>query len=1428
MITGVVLARNEERNVITCLEHLRPHVDEVILIDMQSDDRTVELARPWVDQILSHEVIPNFDAARNIAIPAACHDWMWFVDADERISEATGQLVNRLVRERGDELTAITIPFKSYFCGQWMQHCGWWPGYTMPRILKRGTFSFAAQLHGGVHHQGPAVRVAPDPEVAVDHFSYESIEHYLEKLNRYTSTEAAQMASGGAVHDWREAMRHMVHELFNYYERNPGSLDGIRGWLLSWLSGQYRWLSHAKLIDIADRRDGESDLFGAPANLDEAFDAMADALAEARASTPQLPLGIVWRGPLWDPSGYADESRSFIKALAAGDREFAVEDVHWADATCDLPVGDKILLKALSNTRRPKYSATITNCICTLAAPVAGTSLNILRTTFETDRLPDGWLDYLLAYDEIWVISQHNYRAFVRSGVPPERLRVVPSCFDETFYHPEGEKSTLPEAMRGRFIFLSVFDWDLRKGWDLLLRAYVQAFRQDEGVGLLLKITRNHGHTLEEVQLQIDDVLQGAGWTLADRPDIHLWDSVLANSEVAALYRSVNAFVLPTRGEGWGRPYMEAMASGLPCIGTNASGNVDFMNDGNSFLIPASEVEVPEQTAHGMQTYAGHRWYEPDLHALQSTMRAVFDDRLEAKRRGAIASAEVRERFGLAAGRRAMEEALQAAELRFSAALSPSVDSNQIGVELEGELLARHSFAHVNEQLVRRLGTEESIALSVQRRTGAPAFDDDSIEARQVLAYVGRPLDQPPAVIIRHQFPPNWGRPEHGKWVHIQPWEYGHLPVDWVEPLKNDVDEIWVPSQYVEQVYRHSGVDPAKIQLIPWGIEPDVHRPDAIPLLLPCRATFRFLFLGGAIGRKGFDRALDAYIAEFQPSDDVCLVIKDMGADSFYPDDQTRERIRTLADDPTVPEILYLNQHLTQRQMPSLLTACHCLVAPYRGEGFGLPILEAMACGLPPIIPRGGPSDDFASEESAFLLSSVVAKTPHAWKLCASATQLNVSIADLRAAMRGAFEDQQRTRSMGLAGSEHVREKYTWERTVAKMVERIRILSADTGPKTNRDVELAAVLLLGNSAREAAIQLAQIRPFVDELTVAATSDDARIAAVTSEYGARLRSASGPPTELWRELATQARAPWIWIPDFGERWTGNPNEFTRLRQQLENVDDGVGAVTAVMNREGMTSRIPGCFVRNRGEVLNRIEASPSASLAWAALESSIVELVIDASVVESPVSTAQVLPDQHLPVEQWLEPWAPKRGRVFLDIGANVGAWTRWLAGSYDRVHAFEPHPDAVRQLQRGLPSNVTVHPKGAWSHSAVVEFSQFENSVHLSAYFQEEGIHTGPRIGRTEIECVAIDDLQIEGPIDFIKCDTEGAEREVLAGAKQTILANRPWLLIEIHSVDNFTAVTTLLGEWNYLFSVIRDPYYEPFSELWYAHCWLSCQAKST
>ena len=163
----------------------------------------------------------------------------------------------------------------------------------------------------------------------------------------------------------------------------------------------------------------------------------------------------------------------------------------------------------------------------------------------------------------------------------------------------------------------------------------------------------------------------------------------------------------------------------------------------------------------------------------------------------------------------------------------------------------------------------------------------------------------------------------------IQPWEFGALPASWIKPLA-DVDEIWVYSEYVRRVYggcRHSA---GKSQSGSSRHQSKRFHPQAAPMPLPTQKSFKFLFVGGTIHRKGPDLLLRAYLQTFTAEDDVCLVIKDFGGQHVYAGQTLEAEIKAAQAQPNTPEIVYLNSELPDELLPGLYTACDCLVSVSR------------------------------------------------------------------------------------------------------------------------------------------------------------------------------------------------------------------------------------------------------------------------------------------------------------------------------------------------------------------------------------------------------------------------------------------------------------------------------------------------------------------
>jgi glycosyltransferase involved in cell wall biosynthesis len=181
----------------------------------------------------------------------------------------------------------------------------------------------------------------------------------------------------------------------------------------------------------------------------------------------------------------------------------------------------------------------------------------------------------------------------------------------------------------GRFVFLSVFEWGRRKAPEILLRAYCAAFRRPDPVLLLLKVDNS------DPTIDVEREIAQLGLP-ADRPPI----VVLLNHRyppelMATLYRSADCFVLPSRGEGWGMPALEAMACGLPVIATDWGGQRDFLSEEWAFpLRIRGLVDARDKCPY----YEGSRWAEPDAEHLRHLLRLVYDAPRAAAERGARAA----------------------------------------------------------------------------------------------------------------------------------------------------------------------------------------------------------------------------------------------------------------------------------------------------------------------------------------------------------------------------------------------------------------------------------------------------------------------------------------------------------------------------------------------------------------------------------------------------------------------------------------------------------------------------------------------------------------------------------------------------------------------------------------------------------------------
>ena len=353
--------------------------------------------------------------------------------------------------------------------------------------------------------------------------------------------------------------------------------------------------------------------------------------------------GVVFRAPIFGGSGYADTSVGVLLALdAAGIPVQTMPLGEQEDSKKLLPHDVRRKLEAMRHNRLD-----LSRSVFFQSCPGGDLDLTmrgraqIGHTTFETDRLPDGWAERCQAMDEVWFPASFFGDVLARAGVEDSKMRVMGRGLDADLYRPDATPLEIPQT-RG-FNFLSVFDWHDRKAPDLLLRAYLTEFRADEDVALIVKTYQINSGTMD-LEAEIAEFIERRmGMTLEQTPPIILLNGFLPNVEMPRLYAAANAFVLPTRGEGFG-PFMEPMACGCPVIATRWSGQLDYLNDENSFLVDLDGV-VPVPSDVDIEMFAGHCWAAPSLDHLRKQMREVFENPTETKRRAERGCREIREQF---------------------------------------------------------------------------------------------------------------------------------------------------------------------------------------------------------------------------------------------------------------------------------------------------------------------------------------------------------------------------------------------------------------------------------------------------------------------------------------------------------------------------------------------------------------------------------------------------------------------------------------------------------------------------------------------------------------------------------------------------------------------------------------------------------------
>lgn len=257
-------------------------------------------------------------------------------------------------------------------------------------------------------------------------------------------------------------------------------------------------------------------------------------------------------------------------------------------------------------------------------------------TVWESTLVPKDWVNQLKQLDQVWVPSSWGRDVFIENGLGEDMVKVVPEGVDTSAFRPG--LSRFAELDHGRFKFLVVGKYEVRKCTKEIILAFSQEFKTHEPVELALLC---HNPFVKN----FDIVKEVEGLNIANLANIRIINYLPGSSDMARLYNSCDALLMPSRAEGWGLPVMEAMACGLPVITTNYSGQTEFVNEKNAYLIGIKGmVDIKDPVFFNPQVYNG-QWAEPDFEQFRYLMRYVYEHRDEARKKGELASMDMKKNW---------------------------------------------------------------------------------------------------------------------------------------------------------------------------------------------------------------------------------------------------------------------------------------------------------------------------------------------------------------------------------------------------------------------------------------------------------------------------------------------------------------------------------------------------------------------------------------------------------------------------------------------------------------------------------------------------------------------------------------------------------------------------------------------------------------
>ena len=253
-ISACIISFNEEKKIEDCLKSLVPVVDEIIVVDSLSTDKTLEIAERYTDKIYHQKFLGHIEQ-KNLAVEKASHDWILSLDCDERLSEELQASIQK-IKNNLDDADAYQMPRKTFYIYRWLNHC-WYPDLKTRLFNRTTSYWGGTNPHDHIITQGKnVIRLQGD----IYHYSFDSISDHIKTIDSFTEIGANEIVRKNKSVTVLSPLTHASWTFIKLYVFKRGFLDGFAGMTVSVLSYMHVFIkySRAYILQKSQREDPTS------------------------------------------------------------------------------------------------------------------------------------------------------------------------------------------------------------------------------------------------------------------------------------------------------------------------------------------------------------------------------------------------------------------------------------------------------------------------------------------------------------------------------------------------------------------------------------------------------------------------------------------------------------------------------------------------------------------------------------------------------------------------------------------------------------------------------------------------------------------------------------------------------------------------------------------------------------------------------------------------------------------------------------------------------------------------------------------------------------------------------------------------------------------------------------------------------------------